>query len=265
MRDQGLLPRGSVARRIDRETFVLLGSTAALLMQVAHPLVAAGVDQHSDFRRHPLRRLRHTLDTSLAVVFGDTRAAFAALDRINGVHAGVRGVSVGGEPYSARDPALLLWVQSTLTLTSLRLYEHVVGRLEAADREACWEEAKPIARRLGIPSSLLPATLTDLEAYERRMLESEVIPDETARAVGRDVLRPLRWLPDVVYRPSDAIAAALLPPALRAPFGLRYGTAERVVFHAAIVSLRALRPALPDAVTVVPQARRYETWASRTQ
>ena len=49
--DAGILTRDSVARRLNRETFLLLGGTAALLMQVAHPLVAAGVGAHSDFRR----------------------------------------------------------------------------------------------------------------------------------------------------------------------------------------------------------------------
>ncbi|HET8569025.1 MAG TPA: oxygenase MpaB family protein, partial [Candidatus Limnocylindria bacterium] len=51
-----LFPRVSVARRIDRELFVLLVGTPALLLQVAHPLVAAGVAQHSDFRRDPVGR-----------------------------------------------------------------------------------------------------------------------------------------------------------------------------------------------------------------
>src|SRR5207253_8681246 len=76
--DHGLLPRDSVARRIDRESFVLLGGTAALLMQVAHPLVAAGVAAHSDFQRDPLGRLMRTLDITLASVFGDTPTDYAA-------------------------------------------------------------------------------------------------------------------------------------------------------------------------------------------
>src|SRR5437660_12330623 len=111
MRDEGLLPADSIARRIDREMFILLGGTAALLLQVAHPLVAAGVDQHSDFRRSPHRRLLRTLDTTLAIVFGDRPRATAAIDRINGRHASVRGVAAGGAAYSARDPRLLLRVQ----------------------------------------------------------------------------------------------------------------------------------------------------------
>jgi uncharacterized protein (DUF2236 family) len=256
--DRVLLPEPSVARRVDREMFVLLGGTAALLMQVAHPLVAAGVEQHSDFRRDPLGRLLRTLNTTLAVVFGGDRDAYAAIDRMNRVHARVRGRAAGGAPYRATDPDLLLWVQTTLVLTSLRLYETVMGRLPSGTREAYWRETRPIAEALGIPTGRLPPTLSALERYEAEMLSGEVVPDATSRRVARDVLRPLRWLPDPIYWPSDALAAALVPPSLRAPFGLRYGIAERVFFHSVIVAIRWLRRLMPDLLTVVPQARRYE-------
>jgi uncharacterized protein (DUF2236 family) len=241
--------------------FVLLGGTAALLMQVAHPLVAAAVEQHSDFRHDPLGRLTRTLNTTLAVVFGDDHAALGAIARMNRVHGSVRGVSAAGEPYRAMDPALLLWVQTTLVLGSLRLYEKVMGPLAADDREAYWSEAKPIARVLGI-TERFPSTLADLERYEREMLATEVLPDATAISVGRRVLRPLPWLPGPLYWPTDALAAALLPPSLRAAFGLRYGAAERLFFRATVVAIRRLRGLLPSYLTVVPQARRYEA-ASR--
>jgi uncharacterized protein (DUF2236 family) len=253
-----ILPEPSVARRLNREMFLLLGGTTALLMQVAHPLVAAGVHQHSDFRTDPFGRLRRTLDTTLAVVFGDERASRGAIARMNRIHAEVRGTAAGGRAYAARDPRLLLWVQTTLVLTSLRLYEQMMGRLPPDEREAYWEEAKPIAALLGIPVAMLPRTVADLERYEDAMLASEAIPDATARSVGREVIRPLPWLPEIAYWPSDALTAALLPPSLRTAFGLRYGRPERLLFRGMVLAVRALRRLLPDMLTVVPQARRYE-------
>jgi uncharacterized protein (DUF2236 family) len=177
---------------------------------------------------------------------------------MNRIHARVRGHAPSGAPYRAMDPALLLWVQATLVLTSLRVYEAVLRRLPDRDREAYWSETKPIAEALGIPADRLPPTLADLERYEAAMLAGEVVPDATARRVGRDVLRPITWVPDAIYWPSDAIAAALLPPSLRAPFGLRYGAAERIFFRAVVVAVRWIRRVMPDMLTVVPQARRYE-------
>ena len=253
-----ILPEPSVVRRVDREMFLLLGGTAALLMQIAHPSVAAGVEQHSDFRRHPFGRLVRTLNTTLAVGFGDERAVAAAIERMNRIHAHVRGIGAQGDPYEAAYPALLLWVQTTLVLTSLRLYELVLGRLPAGEREAYWRETKPIAQLLGIPADHLPPTLADLERHEREMLARAIVPDATVRTVGRDILRPFRWLPDIAYWPSDALTAALVPASLRSAFGLRYGTAERAFFRGVIITVRWLRRLLPDMLTVVPQARRYE-------
>lgn len=258
MTDHGLLPPDSIARRINREMFLLLGGTAALLLQVAHPLVAAGVEHHSDFRRDPLGRLHRTLNTTLESVFGNTVTARRAVARINARHASVSGIAADGRPYRARDPRLMLWVQTTLVLTSLRFYELVVGRLAAADRQRYWDEAKIIARELGIPDELFPQAIDELERYERDMLATGVAPDSTSHGVARSVLRPFAFLPSFVYWPNDAITAALLPPSLREAFGLRYGAVERFFFLFTATAIRYMRELLPERLTVVPHAHVYE-------
>jgi uncharacterized protein (DUF2236 family) len=231
-------------------------------MQVAHPLVAAGVERHSDFRRDPLGRLRRTLNTTLAVVFADPAEARAALRRIDRRHGPVRGAAADGRTYDARDPALLLWVQTTLVLTSLRLYEAVVGPLTPADRQAYWQETRPIAEALGIPTPLQPVTITDLERYEGLLIATSIRPDATSVRVARQVLRPFGWIPAPAYWPSDAIAAALVPARLRRPLGLRYRRREHVFFAMVVATVRILRRLLPSRLTVVPQARRFERRAS---
>jgi len=256
-----VLPEPSVARRLNRELFLLLGGTAALLVQIAHPLVAAGVEQHSDFRRDPFGRLRRTLNTTLAVVFAEPGAARMALRRIDRRHGPVRGTAADGRAYEARDPALLLWVQATLVLTSLRLYEAVLGRVTPSDRDAYWQETRPIAALLGIPAERLPGTIGDLERYAGVMLETAARPDDTSRRVGRQVLHPLAWLPEPLYWPSDALASALVPRPLRRPFGLRYRLRERLFFAMVIATVRIMRAALPSRFMVVPQARRFERGA----
>jgi uncharacterized protein (DUF2236 family) len=258
MRDTGILAVDSVARQINRESFLLLGGTAALLMQVAHPLVAAGVDQHSDFRRSPLRRLVRTVNTTLAIVFGERATAEMALKRIGRSHAPVRGQAADGRAYRARDPQLMLWVQATLVLTSVRWYEAVMGPLTKSERDEYWAEGKFFAGELGVPRDLFPATYADLERYEETMLRTAVIPDETATVVAREVIRPYRWLPEIGYWPTDALSAGLLPAALRNAFGLRFGIPQRMFYRGVVVAIRALRPLLPEWLTVVPQARRFE-------
>jgi uncharacterized protein (DUF2236 family) len=260
--DVGLLSRDAVARRVNRESFLLLGGTAALLLQVAHPLVAAGVAEHSDFRRDPIGRLLRTLNTTLAMVFGTTSQASAALGRVDRRHGAVRGTAASGRPYDARDPRLVVWVQTTLVLTSLRLYELVMGPLTDADREAYWQEASFFAMQLGATEETMPRTYADLLRYERDMLATEVIPDANAIAVARDVLRPMPWLPGAVLWASHAFTTGLLPPSLRLTFGLPWRTRERLFYRAVIVALRFAVPLLPERVRVVPQARRYEARVS---
>lgn len=256
--DLGVLTRDSVARRMNREAFLLLGGTATLLLQVAHPLVAAGVGQHSDFRRDPFGRLLRTLNTTLAIVFGTTAEARAGLRRIDRRHVPVRGTTTAGRSYDARDPALLVWVQVTLVLTSLRLYELVRGRLSQAERESYWSEARFFAGELGATREALPASYADLIRYERDMLANVVIPDANAVAVGRAVIRPITWVPEPLFWPIDAFTASLLPPSLRLAFGLPWRTRERLLSRFVVCALQLLLPVVPKRIRVVPQARRYE-------
>jgi uncharacterized protein (DUF2236 family) len=256
--DAGILARDSVARRLNRESFILLGGTAALLLQVAHPQVAAGVAHHSDFRRDPIGRLMRTLNTTLGVVYGTTPQARAGLRRIDRRHTAVRGVTERGRAYDARDPKLLAWVQVTLVLTSLRLYELVMGRLSDAEREEYWSEARFVAGELGATAQALPPTFDELLRYERDMLANEVIPDANAVAVARDVLRPTRWVPAPGYWLADAFTAGLLPPSIRLALGIPWRTRERLVFRSVISALRLFVRATPGPIRVVPQARRYE-------
>ena len=155
----------SMMWRINREAVLLGAGPAALLLQVAHPLVAAGVAEHSTFEQDPIARLRGTLITTMDLIFGDGTRAEAAVRRLNSVHASVRG-----EGYRALDPELLLWVQVTLIKTSVEAYSRWVGPLSAEQREQFWQEARSVGVRLGIPLTLSPADWPALTDYWERML-----------------------------------------------------------------------------------------------
>ena len=114
----------SVAWKINREIAVLLGWGRAILLQFAHPMVAAGVADYSRFQtdlRGYATRSRRTIGAMLALTFGSDEEARAAASRINAIHDRVNGTlsaAAGGRPsgtpYSARDPELLCWVHATL-------------------------------------------------------------------------------------------------------------------------------------------------------
>ncbi|HKD76938.1 MAG TPA: oxygenase MpaB family protein, partial [Ktedonobacterales bacterium] len=126
----------SMTWRIACEAVLMIGGGRAVLMQLAHPLVAAGVDAFSAYRSDPWRRFQETLMMSEALTFGTRGEANAAARTINRMHYHVRGqlsTSAGAfaaaTPYHAHDPDLLFWVLATLIDTALSLYPRLVGPL----------------------------------------------------------------------------------------------------------------------------------------
>jgi uncharacterized protein (DUF2236 family) len=248
---------------VDRETALLLGAGRALLLQLAHPLVAAGVAEHSRFAEHPFGRLFRTLATSCALVFGDREAAIAAMRRLEVVHHRVCGVlreSVGrfaaGTPYDATDPALRLWVHATLIDTSLQIYDLFVARLSATERAQYYADSCELAHALGV---LAPATLDEFRAYVFRMLSTDIAVGATARALARLIFRPPGAVP---LRPIgllfECLTAGLLPPVVRAQYGYRWSTARQQVLDTFATAVKTVLPTVPPVIRVVPQARSAE-------
>src|SRR3989475_11664523 len=88
---EGLFRERGWLRRVSREPAVLFGGGCALLLEVAHPLVAAGVAEHSDFRRDPFGRLQRTLAAITAIALEPRPAALAAARAVASAHERVRG------------------------------------------------------------------------------------------------------------------------------------------------------------------------------
>lgn len=234
-------------RRVNAESLVLLGGGRALLMQLAMPGVAAGVDEHSDFRRRPLRRLWRTLALTYKLSFGRPEEVARAAAAINRAHASVRG-----QGYSARDPRLLLWVYATLVDSALVTYETFVRPLSAAEREDYYAGSKWVAPLLGLPASHLPAGWNDFTAYVERALAEECSVDARARALGRRVLQPIGWLPDWLFAPMADVTVGLLPRSLRAAYQLGE---PGPWFQGARRLLPELRRRAPRLLWQVPDAR----------
>jgi uncharacterized protein (DUF2236 family) len=243
-------------RRIHRERALLAGGPRALVMQLAHPAVAAGVAEHSDFPRRALLRLRRTLDLSLAMGYGGEEEAAAAAGRIRGVHERVRG-RVNGAAYRADDPRLLLWVQATLVDSTLVAYERFIRPIPEPVKRRYYRESKDGARMLGIPEEALPHDLDAFRAYIDGMLSGdELRGSPEARRLVEGVLRPP--LP-VGVRPmvevSRLLTLAILPDRIRALFGLRAGPLARASLVTVGAASRLLLPTLPSRVRTFTASR----------
>jgi uncharacterized protein (DUF2236 family) len=243
----------SMMWKINREAVLLGAGPTALLLQVAHPSVARGVAEHSNFKADPFGRLRRTLMTTMDLVFGDGRRAEGAVRRLNSVHASVRG-----EGYRALDPELLLWVQVTLIRTSVEAYSRWVGPLTADKRERFWQEARRVGVRLGIPLNQSPESWPALSEYWRDMLAEDgpIHPTSTARDLSPMILRPpLPLLPAPVVDLLGMPGLALLPPRLRDEFGIPWSATDEAVAKGLGAAVRAWTSVVPGPPRWMPQAR----------
>ena len=245
----GVYAEDSITRRINRENILLLGGGRALLMQLAHPLVAAGVDAHTDFRTHPIRRLRRTVRMTMAIVFGERETALAAARAVNQAHAHVRGPG-----YRALDPDLLLWVHATLVDSALGTYETFVKPLARSEREDFYSESRVLGELLGISPDRFPATLSDFDRYVNGMISGgPVHVTNRARDLARLVLRPpLRLLPGPVMIPFEVITSGLLPGALREEYGLKWGPAQKRAFALAARTVPRIVALTPPVLRMWP-------------
>jgi uncharacterized protein (DUF2236 family) len=245
----GIFPPDAVIRRVDGELVLLLGGGRALLLQLAHPLVARGVAEHSDFRTDPLRRLQKTLAATHAVVFGTGEQAEQAGAHVAAVHAHVRGPG-----YRASEPALLLWVHATLVDTALRVHRRFLRPLRPADAERYYQESATVAEVFGLPRAEQPADLAEFRSYFRRMVtELSGLMSDESRRLGHRVLYPR--LP-VLVAPVTAgfreLTIGLLPAPLRRAYGLRWDPARQLALNATALATRATLPWVPPTLRRVP-------------
>jgi uncharacterized protein (DUF2236 family) len=283
----GFYGPGSEAWRLNREAMLLLGAgPRALLLQIAHPAVAAGVAEHSDFRADPWARLSGTLRSYLRIVYGTAGAARDEIRRLNELHRGIRGAVVEssgrerhGNRYSALDPDLELWVHATLVDSTMAAYDAWLEPLSRSDRARYYAETLPVGLAFGIPESRLPPDLDAFEAYLEGMLAASgpIHVDAVARDLASSILNPplgpavaaagfpftrLAGLADAI--PSRAYgwlfwpSIGLLPTSVRESYGLRWGFRQRAVSAWLVAGWQAWRPVLPTSFRQMPQALRAD-------
>ena len=262
-RDLGYFGPDSVSWRVHREVTVLFGGARAVLMQAAHPLVIAGARETGFYERNPWKRLQRTLILTYTITFGTKTQAHAAADRINGVHARIKGVDeVTGKPYDALDPHLLLWVHACLVDSALLFEELTVGKLDAAGRERFHQEQMLAAQLVKIPREIIPATVPELRAYMRDVIQrGDLLVTDSARRVADLFFDPppeAEWRP--VLKGVSRLAFATLPPQLREDFGIRLGAGKKAAMRATFAATRLLRPLLPPKYRFIAP---YQEWRLR--
>ncbi len=258
----------SIAWKINSEIVLLLGWNPAILLQVAHPLVAAGVVDHSLFLTDPagrVRRLWRTLNTMFGLTFGRPAEVQRAADAINAIHDRVNGTlkeAAGpfqaGQQYSAHDPELLRWVHCTMLEVFPRTYRLYVGPLTDAEWDRYCAEASRVEPLLGLPDGFLPASLPALRAYLREMLDGgHIAVSEQSRLLAHDILHPRMPLPLRPLLPFFQLPmVGLLPPSVRAAYGFPWDRRREHLLHDTARLIRPVLALTPSLLRHWPAARR---------
>lgn len=259
----GYFPPESVIRRLGNSPLVpVLGGGPSVLLQMAHPLVAAGVVEHSDYRHDLWRRLFRTLRALYLIAFGTKDEADRAGEAVQKVHAVVQGTTKrrlgrfpAGTPYSAVEPELMLWVHATLVEASLAVYHRFVHPLSDDEQERYYQEMALVARVFGTPAEVIPRSLAGFREYFRAQVEGDAITvTPPARDVAAVILEAPLPVPLRVLVPAHRLSTAgLLPAKLRTEYGLRWSPLHELALGVAARSLKVTAtPALFAASRLSP-------------
>lgn len=246
----------TLTARVLTESVLLLGGPRALLMQLAHPAVAAGVADHSDFEADPFGRLVRTLDAMTTIAFGPPADAGAVLDGLRRVHDRVGGTLEDGTPYRAGDPSLLLWVHATLIDTVMEVERRYLGSLGGGRRARFYDESRRLAEALRIPAEIVPGDIGSFEAYMDEQ-ERTLTVSPTARRLGRAILSPrVPLVPSPVWEPIRLVTIDMLPRPIREGYGFAWDRNRKRLLRTSQAAVRVVLPRIPRLVRNLPTTAR---------
>jgi uncharacterized protein (DUF2236 family) len=255
---EGIFGPASVTWQIDREAAVFLGAGRALLLQLAHPWVAAGIADQSRIFADPLGRFHRTFNVVFTMVFGTPDQALAIARRLYQRHAVVEGVLpaaagsfAAGSLYCANEVSALRWVHATLVESALLAHDLVLPPFADDARERYWSEARLFAALFGIPPDSLAPDWNSFMAYTQAMTDSDVLAvSPAAHDITRQIFSGAATLmrPPLWYR---ALTAQMLPERLRIGYELQFGEAEHRSASRALAWMRRIYPALPERLRTV--------------
>ncbi|MCX5202896.1 DUF2236 domain-containing protein [Streptomyces sp. NBC_00237] len=265
-------PPGGILWSVAGDVRALLMLPAALTMQVAHPAIGAGVDEHSVFRTDPWGRGERSLRSVMLWVYGGEAAAEEGR-RLRTLHKAITGTDAHGRKYHALTPAYYAWVHAT----GFPCYQHALRLLhrpltETQERQL-YAEWLQVGRVLGIHDRDMPQTVEEFWPYYRKMLAEEIERTSVVRELtdpGQKVPPPdrgplpvrllLRTLWPVLLPPLAAfrsfVTVGYLPPDAREALGLAWSPAQERRLRRFSRAVRVLVPLLPERLRYLPMARR---------
>ncbi|MFF7329933.1 oxygenase MpaB family protein [Streptomyces sp. NPDC090306] len=258
---------GSLLWEITGDVRLVFSLPPALVLQVMHPAVGAGVDEHSVFRTDPWGRAQRSVESLQLWVYGGRRAIEEGR-RLRTLHKDISGTDTRGRPYHALTPANYAWVHATAYPAFLRAARYLSRPLDESEQRRLYDELLRLGDILGLRRRDMPATPEEFWPYFDAMVRDELEPT----AVARELLDPSRPLPPPpaagrvlrllwpVLRPPAArlnvfVTTGMLPPAVRERLGLAWTARDERRLRRFGAVVRAVVPRLPERLRYLPIAR----------
>jgi uncharacterized protein (DUF2236 family) len=260
----------SVTWRYAGDIRLIATGAYAILLQVAHPAVGAGVSEHSDFRSDPWGRLLRTLDYSYTMTYGGPQLAMAMGSRIRGMHKEIKGTRPDGERYHALEPAAYAWVHATLAHSIVRGHRLLGSPMRGDEVERFYAEWRRSGRLIGVRERDLPedwaAFCHYFDGLVAERLERTPAVEEVLETLASPARPPLPFLPNAAWRLAraptrhqlDLVTGGLLGPELRPRFGVPWSRTKQHELQLLSAASRAVTPLLPATLRNV--GPRYLRW-----
>ena len=219
---------------------MMIGGASALLLQMLHPAVLAGVWDHSNFREDMHGRLRRTARFIAVTTYASQQDAERAIAQVREVHGRVTGFLPDGTPYSANDPDLLAWVHATESWCFLEAWKrYAEPGMPASEQDRYVAEMGEVALRLGVRD--IPASHRDLVEYIQGRRGELEVSDRSRQVVSLLLNPPLQNPAFLPLQHMIAQAAVdLLPPWARRMHGLHASTLTRPIVYGGTLGVGGL-------------------------
>ncbi|MCH8544846.1 MAG: DUF2236 domain-containing protein [Alcanivorax sp.] len=247
----------------------LLMAGTTLLLQVSHPIVGAGVGDHSVFKKDPWGRLQRTTEWGLRLLYGGQDGSPQAGQALRDLHRDIKGQDEKGRRYFALDPEAYAWVHMTTYFTMITTQQAFGKRpFTPEEAEQLYLEWVQQGKVLGIRDQDMPQDLAAFWQYFDNMVAQRLENTDTARYLLDvslwKVKRPpqLGWMPhwlwNLIYsqlgKNARLATAATLPERLRKTLDVDWNDrlARRYARRRALV--RLLLPLIPAKARYLPPA-----------
>jgi uncharacterized protein (DUF2236 family) len=253
-----VLPSDSPAHDVTGDIRLYFASGYALLMQVSHPTVGAGVRDHSTFAEDPWGRLMRTMDYLYLITLTGPESANVGR-RVRELHKTIKGTNPDGSKYHALEPEAYAWVHATLIEATVRGRRKFVGPMSRYEVDAFYDAWMPLGRLLGVRPGDLPTDWDGFRDYfatiSHDTLERNETVDKVIRTMAAKEPPPVPGMkyvwPVLRLAPARAVKVStigMLRQPLRDRFGLPWTRRDMLDMRMMMRTSRALSPVLPKSM-----------------